>query len=83
LQFVVWKAVHLSDKLFVVPALHKQKRRAGYEQFEREKKYRASAAITKALLSRGFISEKEYGKIDTILIAKYRPVLGSLRAKLT
>lgn len=52
------------------------------EQFEREKNYRAARSIAKAMLSRGLISTKEYVKIDAILIAKYSPVLGGLRAKL-
>lgn len=53
------------------------------EQFEREKNYQAALSIAKSMLSRGFISEREYRKIDTILIAKYRPILGSLRSKLS
>ncbi|MGI6121373.1 MAG: SHOCT domain-containing protein [Saccharofermentanales bacterium] len=52
------------------------------EQFEREKNYRAALSIAKAMLSQGLISAREYGKIDTILIKKYRPPLGGLRAKL-
>jgi hypothetical protein len=52
------------------------------EQFNREKSYCAAISIAKALLSKGLITEKEYGKIDTILIGKYRPIIGGLRAKL-
>lgn len=52
------------------------------EQFEREKNYGAARSVAQAMLSRGLIGAKEYAKIDTILLAKYRPLLGGLRAKL-
>ena len=48
------------------------------EQFEREKNHRISPAITKSMLDKGFITDREYKKIDTILKHKYRPVFGSL-----
>lgn len=48
------------------------------EQFEREKNYRVSLAIAKSMLSRKLINEKEYSKIDTMLITKYKPVFGGL-----
>ena len=48
------------------------------EQFECEKNYRISQAITKSMLNKGFITDREYKKIDTILKHKYRPVFGSL-----
>ncbi len=46
------------------------------EQFEREKNYQTSVALAKNLLRKGIISEKDYRKIDTILIQKYRPIFG-------
>jgi len=49
-----------------------------HEQFEREKNYRVSLCIAKAMLSKGLITEKEYCKIDSMLITKYNPVFGSL-----
>ncbi len=52
------------------------------EQFEREKNYQAAISIARILTFLGLISEKEYGKIDTILIGKYRPLIGGLRARL-
>lgn len=52
------------------------------EQFEREKNYGASMAVARAMLSKGLISEKEYRKIDTIFKQKYRPVIGTLNAKI-
>jgi hypothetical protein len=48
------------------------------EQFKREKNYRVSLAIAKVMLSRKLINEKEYSKIDTMLITKYKPVFGGL-----
>ena len=48
------------------------------EQFEREKNYRTSLAITKNLLNKGIITEKDYRKIDTILAQKNRPIFGSI-----
>lgn len=52
------------------------------EQFDREKSYGAAISLAKTLLSKGLITEKEYAKIDTILIRKYRPIIGGLQAKL-
>ncbi len=48
------------------------------EQFEREKNYRVSLSIAKSMLKKGIITEQDYCKIDTMLIAKYRPIIGSL-----
>jgi uncharacterized membrane protein len=49
-----------------------------HEQFEREKNYRVSISIAKSMLSKGLITDREYRKIDTKLIAKYQPIIGSL-----
>lgn len=49
-----------------------------HEQFEREKNYRVSLAVAKRMLASGILSEQDYGKIDTILLRKYRPLLGCL-----
>lgn len=48
------------------------------EQFEREKNYRVSIAIAKVMLSRKLINEKDYSKIDNMLISKYKPIIGGL-----
>lgn len=48
------------------------------EQFEGEKNYRVSIVIAKAMLARKIINEKEYRKINTMLISKYKPVIGGL-----
>lgn len=48
------------------------------EQFEGEKNYRVSIVIAKAMLVRKIINEKDYSKINTMLISKYKPVIGGL-----
>lgn len=49
-----------------------------HEQFDGEKNYRVSLTIAKAMLSKKIITDKEYSIIDTMLIAKYKPIIGSL-----
>jgi hypothetical protein len=49
-----------------------------HEQFEREKDYRVALSVAKTMLKRGLIDDREYHKIDTILIDKYLPVFGGL-----
>ena len=53
------------------------------EQFEREKNYRVSLTIAKALLAQGLISALDYKKIDSILLDKCHPPLGSICPQLT
>jgi len=48
------------------------------EQFDRERNYRASIAISKMLLTNGLISNSDFMKINTMLIDKYHPIIGSL-----
>lgn len=48
------------------------------EQFEGEKNYRISIAIAKVMLAKKIINQKDYSKIDTMLISKYKPVIGGL-----
>ena len=52
------------------------------EQFDREKNYGASVLVARMMLSKGLINERDYRKIDTIMRRKYRPIIGSLRAKI-
>lgn len=47
-------------------------------EFENEKNYRVSITIAKEMLSEGIINMKEFKKIDSILVAKYKPLIGSL-----
>ncbi len=50
------------------------------DDFEREAKYESRMAVARTMLRTGVITKEEYGQIDTIFLAKYRPLLGSLRA---
>lgn len=49
-----------------------------HEQFEREKNYRVSLCIAKAMLAQGLITPHDYKRIDSLLIEKYNPQVGSL-----
>lgn len=49
-------------------------------QFRAEKMYRISLSVAKSMLEKGVISKEEYLEIDTILLEKYRPSLGTLLA---
>lgn len=50
------------------------------EQFDRESSYRAALAIIKDWLRKGFITDKEYVRIDTIFARKFSPVWGATPA---
>lgn len=47
-------------------------------QFQAEKRYQVALAIAKALLEKGLLTQEEYAVIDTILLDKFRPSLGTL-----
>ena len=47
------------------------------EQFDCEKNYRLSISIAKSMLSKGLIDKKDYRRIDSMLITKYKPIIGS------
>ena len=50
------------------------------KQFRAEKMYRISLSVAKSMLEKGVISKEEYSEIDTILLEKYHPTLGTLLA---
>ena len=50
------------------------------EQFRAERLYRMSLSIAKTMLKKWIITKDEYLEIDTILLKKYRPTLGTLLA---
>lgn len=50
------------------------------KEFRAELRYRLSLSVAKTMLEKGIISEDEYSEIDTILLEKYRPTLGTLLA---
>lgn len=47
-------------------------------QFERERNYQISLSIAKRMLSKGLIDKKDFIKIESMLVAKYHPLIGSL-----
>lgn len=50
-----------------------------HEQMKAESSYRISMNMAKSMLEQGFLTKAEYAKIDTIMLKKYAPILGSLR----
>lgn len=48
------------------------------EEFHAERLYRMSLSVAKAMLEKGMISKNEFAEIDTILLKKYQPTLGTL-----
>ena len=48
------------------------------EQFEREAAYRAAMNFFKCMLDKGVITPEQYDVIDTKMLEKYRPLLGTL-----
>ena len=53
------------------------------EQFDREKRYQASMNMFQTMLKNGLITEEQYAIIDTKMLEKYRPLLGTLFAEIT
>lgn len=50
------------------------------KEFRAELRYRMSLSVARSLLEEGAITQEEYSKIDTILLKKHRPILGTLLA---
>ena len=50
------------------------------DQFEREKLYQATMNMFRSMLKRGLITEEQYTIIDTKMLQKYQPLLGTLFA---
>ena len=50
------------------------------KQFRAEKLYQMSLSIAESMLEKGAISKEEFSEIDTMLLRKYRPILGTLLA---
>lgn len=53
------------------------------EQFDREKRYQASMNMFQTMLKNGLITEEQYAIIDTKMLEKYRPLLGTLFSEST
>ena len=48
------------------------------EQLTNEKLYQATMSMVRKMLAEGLITEEEYRQIDTMFLAKYRPLFGTL-----
>ena len=48
------------------------------EEIRNDMLYHAALPVAKDMLEKGLITEEEYAQIDTILLEKYRPYLGTL-----
>lgn len=62
----------------ILGTVSKAVKRMDKEQFRAERLYQMSLSVAKSMLEKGVISEKEFSEIDTILLKKYRPTLGTL-----
>ena len=51
-------------------------------QFQAEKRYQVALSIANSLLEKELITKEEYAAINTILLEKYRPILGTLLSEL-
>lgn len=47
-------------------------------EFRAERLYLMSRSVAESMLKKGILSEDEFTQIDTILLKKYRPTLGTL-----
>ena len=50
------------------------------DQFEREKLYQATMSMFRSMLKSGLITKEQYAIIDTKMLQKYQPLLGTLFA---
>ena len=48
------------------------------DQLRDDMRYQAALSVAKGMLEKGLITREEYAEMDTRLLAKYRPYLGSL-----
>lgn len=48
------------------------------ERFQNEVRYQISLSVAKSMLREGIISREEFGKVETFLLDKYTPPLGTL-----
>ena len=53
------------------------------EQFEAEKNYQAARQIIEGFRQQSLLTEEEFVQIDTILLHKFRPPLGTLCSEIT
>ena len=48
------------------------------EELRNDMLYHMALSMAKTMLEKGLLSPEEYAEIDTILLEKYRPYLGTL-----
>ena len=48
------------------------------EEYRNDMLYHAAISMAKTMLEKGLLTQEEYAEIDTILLQKYSPYLGSL-----
>ena len=48
------------------------------EMFKKEKLYQCTMSMVRNMLKSGFITADEYTLIDTIMLEKYKPIIGTL-----
>ena len=51
-------------------------------QFQAEKRYQVAISMAKSLLEKGLLTQEEYTIIDTILLEKFQPALGTLLSEM-
>ncbi len=51
-------------------------------QFQAEKRYQVAISMAKQLIEKGLLTQEEYAVIDTILLDKFRPALGTLLSEM-
>ena len=50
--------------------------------FQAEKRYQVAISMAKSLLEKGILTQEEYAVIDTILLEKFQPALGTLLSEM-
>lgn len=48
------------------------------EQFEREKTYQVTISLARSMLQQGIITEREFKKVNRLMIKKYHPLIGGI-----
>ena len=51
-------------------------------QFQAEKRYQVAISIAKSLVEKGILTQEEYVVIDTNLLEKFQPTLGTLLSEM-
>jgi len=52
------------------------------EQFKRELMYQSTISIVRVMVENNLITEDEFCQIDTMMLEKYRPLLGGLKVEI-